>query len=597
MAEFNSFTLPYSISPYIYSSSYTIAIIAHQDDEQKIGETLEFDVDYWIDPNSIPVGVTPVARVEWINHLGEVLGTEDHLIYKPDEPGWYSIQAEVIYEDEDDNFYLRLTEGYTFNILPLEGYRYGFILSYDSSYDKINYSNMDLFRFLTYMPSWSLAHKAHYSNTSKFISPQLERVSFVADNIDNIMSNNKSDIRAFGYQEHIMRILAIETPDYLRTEHGYCVNLGEISTSSLSSISIGAIKKEETYNVDKISMDIFAGEQQIRLPIPSRLYIKIKEERFSQTSDITLHGISKDGVFITERIKLQTYSAIETVNEYLFVSRITGSDMMITLSNYIENDISYIDDTCLDKRIASRDGIYFTPEFEIDNDTLLILNADRISKNEEFKFLLPFVPDTLLISNLLDIIMLKDNHLYTSKLMLDYYNLNSPGSSVNNNSFIWVDDENSAVGESVRITINTELLQSQSLSRNIKISIKNRDVKQYLNQYGLLVEESDTWLSLLNTSNRISISINIENDDPYIFELKEDSRDSSFYAMVYQNKVSKILIDKDVDNIYFYNKKLNIQDTSGNTYTAEPIRLGFVSDDRYCYIQHKFEEIELIYED
>jgi len=584
--------------PNLSMGDYTIEIVAHQDDEVRIGDVLNFDVVYWFDPDIIPPGSNPTTTIEWINHKGEVLGDQASLVYQPAEPGWYSIQAAVKLEDVDFDFTVRISEGYTLFVASLIEVDYKFKLSYQNMHHPIIYSNMDIYRFLTYFPKWSSAHNNFYSNASKFLSPQIERISFLVDDLDEIISNNRtiSDNVLFGHRKERIKLLTIDVPDYIKTEYGYCINLGKASTISLESIPIGAINKNITHNIDRVSYKIFAGAQNIRLARPSTVYVRMTDYKTGDDQFIVINGINKYGDFITEKVYMETSVPIETINEYLVINRVVGNDDEIILSNYIENDISHSDRTSIEKRIVSKRGIYFVPEFEVYDKTLLIKNADVVSRNEEFKFKLPFEPDNILISSLLDVLLLKDNILYSSKLMLDYYRLSPPGSSVNNNSFIWIDDENAEIGTSVNVTINTDLIKSESFATNIRISILNGETKLYLNQSGALVESPDSWIQLANTGNRIIISVNIDNELPYIFELSENSRQLPYHAMVYQNIVIPIKIDDNVDSIYFHNKELHIKSMDLNTYQVDPIRLGFTTDERFSYLQYEFNNMELIYE-
>ncbi|RLA68392.1 MAG: hypothetical protein DRQ78_00780 [Epsilonproteobacteria bacterium] len=600
MAERNTFSFTYFISPSVISGSGSIAIIAHQPEEVRVGETLNFDVNYWIDPNSIPSGATPTTTIEWINHNGDVLGDQESISYTPDIPGWYSIQAVVLIEDIAYDFKVILSEGYTFNLLPLDDVDYKFSLSYSNDNNPINYSNMDIHRFLSYFPKWSSSHVNFFSNSSKFLSPQLEPISFMMDGVDSFMANNNTVMEnvSFGYRTERIKLLTIDTPKYIRTEHGYCVNLGTVSTASLDGIVINAIEKVPAQKIDKVSYTIFAGEQEIRLITASTLYLKhdIESNTKPDTEYVLINGIDKYGNFITEKVLLNVFVPVETINEFLVVKRITGNSSAVIMSNYIESDITYLDKTLIDKRITDDNGIYFTPQFEVYDTTLLIKNSNKFSKPEEWKFKLPFEPDTVLVTNLLDVLMLKDNRLYSSKLMLDYYELSPPSSSVNNNSFIFVEDENAEVGTSSSITINTELLRSESLATNIQISIENNNIKQYLNKSGALTTEPNTWIPMNSTGNRIVVTINIDNTEPYIMELTDNTRSESYHAMIYQNKITPILIDEDVNSIFFHNKDLHIENIASLSYTAKPIRLGFITDDRYSYIQHEFKEMEFIYE-
>lgn len=593
------FDIPYSILFGGFSNDYRIDILPQQDDTPRIGDILTYVLDYWIDPDVIPLTATPVTSIEWIDYNGNILGTNSTLTYTPTEPGWCSIQVTVKLEDVSDDFEYIISEGYTFDLKALIPISNTFNLTHLSENTSILYSNMDIYRYLTYFPKWSSSYVNFFSNSSKLISPQLDRISVMMDTLDEILANNNpaNENVPFGYKEEWIRILTVNVPDYIKTEYGYLSNLGSVSTASIDNMVIQNIDKKTSHNIQKVSENIFGGKHRITLRTPSTLYIKSLSFPKSKNKKVVLNGVSSDGEFITESVVLDISGSVQTVNKYFIVSRVACEDIEINISNYIEDDISYTDKSLLEKRMVNRDGVYFTPIFSVDGRILLINNGDKVSINEEFKFELPFEVDTILINNLLDVIMLKDNVVYSSKLMLDYRGISSPGSSVNNNSYIVVDDENAEIGSSVNVSINTELLKAQSNASHIKVSILNEGVKEYLLSNGTLTTDKDTWLELGKTGDRIILSVNISNSNTYVFELEENTRKESFYAMIYQNKIIETVIGYDVDNIFFHNSKLYFQETNLDTFLIDPIRMGFISEGRYSYIQHDFNQTELVYND
>ncbi|RKZ92062.1 MAG: hypothetical protein DRQ43_09440 [Gammaproteobacteria bacterium] len=285
------------------------------------------------------------------------------------------------------------------------------------------------------------------------------------------------------------------------------------------------------------------------------------------------------------------------MNEYLIITRITGMDSTVTVSNFIKDDISYVDKSILGERICNKEGVYFTPYYELDQNTLLISNSDRFSRNEEFKFYLPMVPDTLIINNLFDLLLLKDGELFSSKLMLNYYKLSAPNSSLNNNSYIYVEDENAAIGTTVKVVINTALLKEDAYDENIQISINNNGDEYFLGKTGLLDGDKDSWIPISTTGDRIVLSINVENKEDYTFSLSGSNRIQEYFAMIYQNELELKKVDQDVLEIFIHNKELVIVNNDLSSYIATPVRLGFITSDNYVYVQNDFDKIRLMYEE
>ena len=592
-----TFSLGYLNELDVFNSGYGISITALQSDSAKIGDVLQFNVVYFVDDALVPVGASPTTTIEWINHNGDVLGSGSTLTYEPTEDGYYSIQATVTIEDIAWPFLLEMTDGHSFYVAPLNGVDYVFKAPFEADHGKLIYSNMDIFRFLTYFPKWSSVYNSHYTNTSKLISPALERLSFMMSGIDEVMANDNSntDHIPFGYKDYTRSILTITKPDFINTEYGFCANLGESSSMSLDSIPIGAIHKNLVSPIVKVRETMYAGDIRIRFPRPSVAYIYSERGSLESVEEVVVTGVNKLGQFINELVVIDSSVPIETVNEFMLITRISGNTGEIEISNYIDDRISWTERSTMGKRIVSHSGVYFNPRFDVTGTSLFISNGDKFSKNEEFKFSLPFEPDKILISNLLDVIVLKDQSLYSSKLMLDYYDLDSPGSSVNHNSFIWVDDENTAIGSSARLTINTDLIKKDSNATSIRISIRNGDAYEYLSEEGTLVASSDTWIRLSKAGNRISFDIPIQNDLPYICSLEDNSRIFPLYAMVYQNKIHLSKIDENITDMFIHNRELYVIDTLSDTYHSDAVRLGFITGEDRSYVQFPFETMELLY--
>lgn len=589
----------YGLPVSINTAGTGIVIDGLLNDRVGYGLQVDLSMTYSIGPNIIPDGASLVETIEWIDHTGLSLGTTDAISYFPSTEGAQSLEVIVTLSDPLLDFSYTFSQDYSYAVDVLYENIIKFFIPFISEHGILRYSNMDITRTLSYFPKWSSAYKNHFSNSSKILSPIFERVSFHTNDIDEIMASNNTIHKypSYEYKSKIRKILTINSPDYIATELGHCFNLGENSSMSLDSVQIGAFNRSAADPISIISEEVFSGENKIRLSRPSTVYVKSSQASIQSTEVILIAGIDFRGKHITEEIVLDSALAVESINRYHVILSISGNSNIIEIRNAIEDDISYTDNTLLPKRITNRNGRYFTPLFTVEGKTLGVLNGDSIARNEEYKFLLPFEPDQVVISNLLDVILLKDNKIYSSKMFLDYHDLKQDNSSVNNNEMLWVEDENAVPGTATTLTINTSLLKSEHGSASVRISISNSGNTYYIDSARNVSSIKDSWIDLSKTGDRVSIGLDVQNDDQYIFGLEVSNSAHKFYAMIYQNKLDFSLVDEDVSTIFIHDKKLYFKNIAGDTQTAEPVRLGFTTDGSYSYIQYPFTDMEVIYND
>lgn len=598
------FTLPFETeaSVTIKGEQTEITIVGVLNDSIRTGSEVVLSMTYELAPGAIPAWALPTEVISWIDHNGVDIGSGNSISYYPAEDGPQSVEVRVTLEDISDpikEYRYEFTQDYSYTVTQLESSTRIYEFQYQSSNGILRYDNMDIMRAMTYFPKWSSTYKSHFSNTSKILSPHFERVSFHTNDLDNILANNQTlhGRPSYEYSNTICKILTIRKPNYIKTEYGFCYHLGENSSMSIDSVPIGAFKRTIANPINFIDVGLYAGTQKVRLPKATVIYVQSPVATFQNQETVTISGISSRGNYISEEILLDSALPVEAINRYHMITSFSGNTEELRVSNFINHQISHVDRTALSKRIVNSRGIYFTPLFELDGNILHVLNGDLVAKNEEYKFILPYAPDRLLISNLLDVMLVYNNSLYCSKLFLDYTDLTQPNSSMNNNDFIWVNDENAAQHEEARLTINTDLLKADYPGSSIRISIKNNGEITYITSKSQLSSSRDSWILLSNTGNRISMVLNIDNDAPYEYGLEISNHKHIYYAMISQNKLDFIKVEEDVSDIYIHDKALYFIDQAGNTTVAKPIRLGFTTDDSYSYLHFPFKEIEVLYND
>lgn len=574
---------------------YTIDIVQTYTAPLRLGDSIDLSAT----PTIVhPGGTSPTESYEWTNHLGDVIGALASITYVPPTEGFYSVQVEITYEDIGQSYERVITQDASFEVEA----RIENILTYNMSYlqDRVPdpYNNMDIHRFLSYMPKWSTAYKSFYSNYSKLISPIMEGLSMKIDDVDNLLENNLNidDKNHFGYRAEEYEIVTLNIPNLIRTEHGFCSYIGEHGQASLETSPIKSITKRDPEHFSKESYTVGQDSSSISFSFSSNLYVKDEVASIDSPSTVVLVGIADDGTSIIETMSFISPMCRETINKFKAVFKIL-TEREITISNYIDLSVDYSFENSINmqKRIANTRGGYFAPLFELDGKSILVLNGNEGSKRDEHKIELPVIPERLFITNLLDIVYLYNNSLYASKMMLDYYTVSAPNSSTNNNMFIYLDNENTSVDNSVEVVIDIDRIRSNLGSKSIRVKLENGDSVMYIDSSTSLVESPNTWLSLANAADRIVFSIPIENTDPYTISVSFDNRADEMIAMNALNSPSFFKIADNINDIFIYDKELWCENDDTSFNIVDPVRLGFTSSHNRIHLFNNFNEVELIY--
>jgi hypothetical protein len=599
------FSLGYSVQIDSLINSY-VSILTEQSAVVP-GETIlavgdgYFDVSLYT--NYDPLHINTVYEYEWKLDDNTVIGSTQNLSW--DVPlntelrTSYQIQLEVsAYTNDGGANVLQYSstayKTFTLPELP-SNITYDFTLNSITTLSEYQYSNMDIHRFLSYFPKWSSANKNFYSNASKMLSPLLERVSHSADRYDTYIENNSTDGVHFGFREYEYEIVSTSVPRLIRTEYGVCPYVGEHSSFSLESIPVRAIKEEEAFKFVKEKYTVEFLSSPIVFTYGSHLFIKDSTAALDSASQVILVGIDEDGKRIKETLLLISPTPVETINKFRAIYKVVSSGE-IEIMTYLdlENDTSFSNGINLQKRITTRDGTYFDPNFNLEDNVLYILNGNSISRKDEYRFYFNQAPSKYFINNLLDVIHLRGTDLYASKLMLDYYNLGSTNSSTNNNGFIYLEDENTVIGEDLNVVVNMGKVMDEYGPASIRLAIRNGEEVKYLSSNLQLVDDKNTWLQVGNTSRQIIFSIPVTNTDPYIVELKISNRSDPLYAMGYMNNMDEYKISSNVSDIFIYNKDLWKMSTTGEYYKLSPVRLGFTSSVNRLHLFNDFNDLEFL---
>jgi hypothetical protein len=545
-----------------------------------------------------PAGVLPTVAYEWIDHTGQVLGTDLSLSYIPAEDGWHSVQFSAQYESVPDNYARTISQDATFRVEEKQTITHSFNLGYTKALFDSAYSNMDIYRTLSGFPAWSSAHKNFFSNMSKLLSPLAEPISQTLDDLDGFIENNTNhdEVVRFGYRENQYEIISTEVPRMIKTEHGYCEYIGPHNIRSLESAPIRKLIKEDAGVVAMQDYQSDGTDSIMSFTYESTLYIFHPSASVEAPVEVSIRGFNGEGDTVAEKFSLYSNVPFETMNTYKAIFSVLSTEA-VSISTYLdlskhhssENGIN------LQKRIAGVGGGYFEPKLEVDGKSILVLNSTRTARNDEFKFEIDHEPDSIFLNNLMDVAYLSDGKVYTSKLMLDYYSLSQENSSTNINDFIVLDYDQTSIGSDVRVTIKCDKIKEEFGSAPVRLSISNSDATVYLSPKLELTEDKGTWIDLEYANNYIAFSMPIQNSDPYVYKLELSNRPDSFIAMNYLMPLQAFEAASDVSKLFIYNKKMHCENTDASISTLEPVRLAFTSGVNRLYLFNDFADSELIY--
>lgn len=460
-------------------------------------------------------------------------------------------------------------------------------------------ANMDIHRFLSAMPYWSSAYSNFFSNYSKMVSPVMSGVSSNLDTVDSVYTYFFSD-NLFGYPKMQYYVPTFGTPSSVVTDLGPCEYIGEYGSCSLESYPISALRQatDPTLVLEDIDFEGMTIINPIMTTDAINLFVRCPTASVETPVLVELMGYDEDLNKCSESFVFSSNIATISSIKYRVVYEIRTSESIIIKSSMdLAEANSFSSKGGFSARIAKISGEYFDPYFYLEDNILHVKDGRSFARPDIFRFELDNIPEKIFITNLLDVLYLFENSIYSAKLSLDYYSISQPNSSANVNDFISIDDENTPVGDICTATVDIgKLLSEYTETNSIRIYIKNNGTKLYIDKNLAPTAESDTWIPVSYDQKKIRVQVSVEESTPYEFFLELDKDKKVFTAMTYVNLLSETEIETGIEDIALYDGKFLVKNTGEDFHECEAIRLAYMSQDSNIILFNNFETLDVDYE-
>ena len=413
-------------------------------------------------------------------------------------------------------------------------------------------SNMELHRWLSYMPKWSFANKSHLSSYAKLSNYSYSLITDVASKpIIMSASNMTNATESVDYNKNVYKLPVHKNTKLVVSDLGICENIGPDEYTSFDQYPVSnCYIQEGNIYIHEYEFNTDTSFTRFNFPIGLFLYLT----SYDNTEDeVKIVGLDQNGKLVSDTFKLHPRISHRTINKYKAVIGVY-SKTSFNISTTTKSD-SYISGYINTKRIVDIDGNYFEPFFKVDDIDPTILNITKDNGIDVYKFRLNKVIDKFVVTENLDIFFLSESTLYSAKMYLDVGLNIGITSTYNNNDICEVIYENVIDGDKIEVDIN--ILNISKLGKNFTIQLKNSNNIKWFDQYGNEVNER----LIINTKvcpEKITINKQKLNNLPYIFSVEIEGIKEVFQAGVIDNNIDTYKICEDVYDINMFNGHIYI---------------------------------------
>lgn len=449
--------------------------------------------------------------------------------------------------------------------------------------------NLSLNLLTKYFAKWSTPYLSPYSNVGRVLSPISDIINSNIEYSSNLINTRYRQsgldtysklytIPSYGEYKKIesetTRIIKSDgSVEYIGTS--ILENVGQYGEEFFGLYPAAGVELTEDQSnwlEDSFFVNLEPGETHLNLRFvsPNRLYII--SGGGIENIPVTISGYTKDYKYITESITVNHKGVFESFNEFSEICSVQ-TPIKIDIANYVDcqDEHSIVTKETVPNRVTDLDGTFLDVGLLFDEETVFIVDKEKELGSPIGQYDME-VPERFgFISSILDVYTIDEaGWLGIAKPTFNLSEDTIADGSMNNNEYVYLEDYEHRVGSVIRARVKAHEIAAKSSSNNIRISVKNGDTLYYVDRFGNLMSDENTWIDARITADIINIAIMCDNKDPYIFKV-EDEDGNTYTTMVAQMLSQYRDIIGGCTAMYLYNKELYVV-RNGSVYKVRPLR-------------------------
>lgn len=427
------------------------------------------------------------------------------------------------------------------------------IFNYSTLGAKLIDSNLLAKRVKIGFPLWGTVNTNINSTTLKLLEPLHDIYSSIYS------KTNEYLLQSFNlkYEPLVFKRVALKNyPKFITRilSNGIVEELKETSDIKAAPKKVEVYAAEANFNLFSCIYDFKRNSEATinKLINLEDIYVRLLDSSNLEYTSANIIGYNLENILINETtiIRKDMYSKLQ--NEFQRIVDIDCNET-IEITNYVDlryshyiNENPYISPPLTDVNLKTfKPEIVIKTNHELTNNVISFNNNLIAKGNEQYKYNIDTTKlRSLYVNDELDVIYLSttgsNTTLNYSKLNVDYSSIVGD-KTCNNNPYIELSDTNTVVGDWCDVTVNVGRLVEE---RNIKafyLQIKNKDSTYFYNSEinSLTLDKTYLYTELLKT-DLVSISVFVENAEPYVFSIVDEQTGVSFSAMIENYKINPI---------------------------------------------------------
>lgn len=449
--------------------------------------------------------------------------------------------------------------------------------------------NLSLNLLTKYFAKWSTPYLSQYSNVGRVLSPVSDIINSnleYASNLVNIRYRNSGldtysklyTIPSYGEYKNIETessrvIMASGDVEYIgKSNLQNVVQYGEEFFGLYPADGVELLEDESNWLEDSFSVSLEPGETHLNLRFVSPNRVYLISAGGAGEIPVILSGYTKGYQYVTESIAVTHSGCFESFNEFSEICSVQ-TPIKIDIANYVDcqEQHSVVSKETVPTRVTDLDGSFIDASLIFDEETVFLVDKEKELESPVGQYDMEIPARFGFISSLLDVYTIDEaGWLGVAKPTFNLSADTIADGSANNNEYVYLEDYEHRVGSVIRARIKAHDIASRSSGNNIRISIKNGDTLYYIDRFGNLISDENTWIDARLAADTINVAIMCDNKDPYLFKVEDE--DGNIYSTMMAQLLSQYsdIIDS-CTAMYIYNKELYVV-RKGSVFKVRPLR-------------------------